>query len=167
MARDDFYASPFGAIYSAYMERPRLATPISRLRRPLSRDAGTGKKAGRKPGTWPASSSSTPDGARVPLPSDAADLFLSFRGLHCFEDPVGALIEAGRLLKPRGRLVGSCFVRGSDTLRQRLLVRPGTGEFARLGTEPEVEGWIVEAGFEQPTLERSGADAVLRSSCRG
>lgn len=31
MARDDFYASPFGAIYSAYMERPRLNSRISRL----------------------------------------------------------------------------------------------------------------------------------------
>ena len=31
MARDDFYASPFGAVYSAYMEHPRLSSGISRL----------------------------------------------------------------------------------------------------------------------------------------
>jgi ubiquinone/menaquinone biosynthesis C-methylase UbiE len=31
VARKDFYASPFGAIYSAYMERPRLSSRISRL----------------------------------------------------------------------------------------------------------------------------------------
>jgi SAM-dependent methyltransferase len=30
MARDDFYASPFGTAYSAYMERPRLSSLISR-----------------------------------------------------------------------------------------------------------------------------------------
>lgn len=31
MARGDFYASPFGAIYSAYMGRPRLGRPIGRI----------------------------------------------------------------------------------------------------------------------------------------
>lgn len=31
MSRSDFYASPFGAIYSAYMGRPRLARPIGRV----------------------------------------------------------------------------------------------------------------------------------------
>jgi hypothetical protein len=31
MVRDDFYASPFGAAYSAYMERPRLSRLISRI----------------------------------------------------------------------------------------------------------------------------------------
>lgn len=31
MSRKDFYASPFGAAYSAYMERPRLSRMISRV----------------------------------------------------------------------------------------------------------------------------------------
>jgi SAM-dependent methyltransferase len=31
MARDDFYATPLGAAYSGYMERPRLSRPIGRL----------------------------------------------------------------------------------------------------------------------------------------
>ena len=31
MSRDDFYASPLGAAYSAYMERPRLSRPLGRL----------------------------------------------------------------------------------------------------------------------------------------
>jgi SAM-dependent methyltransferase len=31
MSRDDFYDSPFGGIYSAYMERPRLSRPIARV----------------------------------------------------------------------------------------------------------------------------------------
>jgi hypothetical protein len=30
MKREDFYASPFGAIYSGYMERPRLSRLIGR-----------------------------------------------------------------------------------------------------------------------------------------
>jgi ubiquinone/menaquinone biosynthesis C-methylase UbiE len=31
LARDDFYDSPFGAIYSAYMERPRLGRAVARV----------------------------------------------------------------------------------------------------------------------------------------
>lgn len=31
MSREDFYASPFGAAYSAYMERPRLSRALGRL----------------------------------------------------------------------------------------------------------------------------------------
>ncbi len=31
VSRGDFYASPFGAAYSAYMERPRLSTRISKF----------------------------------------------------------------------------------------------------------------------------------------
>jgi len=31
VSRSDYYASPFGAAYSAYMERPWLSTKISRL----------------------------------------------------------------------------------------------------------------------------------------
>lgn len=31
MSRDDYYASPFGVAFSAYMERPRLSRLIARL----------------------------------------------------------------------------------------------------------------------------------------
>jgi SAM-dependent methyltransferase len=92
----------------------------------------------------------------LPMPPGSADLFLSYWGLHCFDDPAAALAEAARVLKPGGRLVGSCFVRGSDTLRQRLLVRPGSGDFGQVGTEPEVRAWLVAAGFEVSSASRSG-----------
>lgn len=68
------------------------------------------------------------DAAELPEPSDSADLFFSFWGLHCFEDPGAALAEAARVLKPGGRLVGSCFVRGDDSFRQRRLIRSGSGD---------------------------------------
>lgn len=96
------------------------------------------------------------EAADLPLPTDSADLFLSFWGLHCFDDPQAALAESARVLKAGGRIVGSCFVRGDASLRQRLLVRPGSGDFGQVGTEPEVGAWLEAAGFEVPRAGRSG-----------
>lgn len=213
MARNDFYASPFGVAYSAYMERPRLSRLISRTvwggdSKPYYESMSAiaevpdgGTIVDCPCGAGPALRAVRPDGSvryvaadlspsmirrarkraeargltsvefiesdatDLPLPSESTDLFLSFWGLHCFDDPPAALAEAARVLKPGGRLVGSCFVRGSDSLRQRLLIRPGSGDFGQVGTQPEVEAWLVAAGFELSSMKRSGPmlffDAVI------
>ena len=90
------------------------------------------------------------------LPADFADLLFSFWGLHCFPDPAAALLEAARILKPDGRLVGSSFLRGTDTLRQRLFIRPNVGDFGPLGTQSEIESWLANAGLGLTRKERSG-----------
>ncbi len=204
MSRDDFYASPFGAIYSAYMERPRLSRRISRFvwggdTMPYyeSMAAATAVPAGSTIvdcpcGAGPALRAIPSNGAaryvgvdlspamlgrararaaarglasadfveadatEIPLPAATADLFLSFWGLHCFGDPRAAVAEAARILKPGGRLVGSSFVRGRGSLRQRLLIRPHVGDFGPLGTQPEIEFWLADAGLELSNTERSG-----------
>jgi SAM-dependent methyltransferase len=96
------------------------------------------------------------DATELPLPPASAALFLSFWGLHCFDDPKGALVEAARVVKPGGRLIGACFVRGRDTMRQRLLVRPGSGDFGPVGTQAEVGSWLAAADFDVCRIERSG-----------
>lgn len=204
MAREDFYASPFGAIYSAYMEHPRLNSRISRLvwggdTKPYyeSMVAAAAVPSGGTIvdcpcGAGPAlraipSNGSVryvgvdlspamlrrarkraadrgpldvdfiqADATEIPLPSADADLFLSFWGLHCFGNPRAAIVEAARILKPGGRLVGSSFVRGRDSLRQRLLIRPYLGDFGPLGTQPEIESWFAGAGLELTSAQRSG-----------
>lgn len=204
MAHRDFYASPFGVAYSAYMERPGLSRLISRVvwggdsksyydsMCAVAEVADGGTIIDCPCGAGPALRALRPDAevrylaadlspsmlrrARkraasrglgsvefieadatdLPLPTDSADLFLSFWGLHCFEDPRAALAESARVLKPGGRLVGSCFVRGDDSLRQRLLVRSGTGDFGQVGTEAEVGSWLGDTGFEPSRMERSG-----------
>jgi SAM-dependent methyltransferase len=204
MAAGDFYASPFGAAYSAYMERPRLSRAIGRVAwggdtRPYYEsmsavaEVASGDTVVDCPcGAGPALRAVHPDrplrylavdrspamlrrarerarargltevefieadAADLPLPAASADLFLSFWGLHCFDEPQGALSEAARLLKPGARLVGACFVRGDDSLRQRLLVRPGRGDFGQVGTRPGVEAWLAAAGFELSRAHASG-----------
>jgi SAM-dependent methyltransferase len=92
----------------------------------------------------------------IPLEDGGAELFLSYWGLHCFDEPELAVAEAARVLAPGGRLVGCCFVRGRESRRQRLLVVPHRGDFGPLGSEAEVRGWLTAAGFELGTAERSG-----------
>ncbi len=204
MAREDFYASPFGAIYSAYIERPRLSSAISRVlwggdTRPyyasmaaaamvppggtiVDCPCGAGpvlraipssgrvryvgvdvspamlRRARRRAADRTLSDADfiQADAAEIPLPSATADLFFSFWGLHCFDDPQAAIEEIARILKPGGRLVGSSFVRGRGTLRQRLLIRPHLGDFGPLGTQPEIESWLAGAGLELADARRSG-----------
>jgi SAM-dependent methyltransferase len=91
----------------------------------------------------------------LPLEAASADLFLSFWGIHCYPDPRAAVEEIGRVLKPGGRLVGASFVRG-NSLRQRLLLRPDVGGFGTLCTEPELVGWLADAGVSISKSSRSG-----------
>lgn len=200
----DFYASLFGAGYSAYMERPRLSSVISRLvwggdTKPYYASmAATAKVEDGGSivdcpcGAGPALRAIPTTGAvnyigvdlspsmirrareraaacglsnarfveanatDLPLSSASADLFFCFWGLHCFADPQAAVAEAARVLKPGGRLVGSSFIRGRDTLRQRLLIRPHVGDFGPLGTQAGIESWLTAAGFELTSAKRSG-----------
>lgn len=215
MERKDFYASPFGAAYSAYMERPGLSRLIGRVVwggdiRPYYdsmsaiAEVGDGGTIVDCPcGAGPALRTLRPDAdiryvaadlspsmvrrarkrarARaladvrfiqadatdLPLSADSADLFLSFWGLHCFEDPAAAIAESARVLKPGGRLVGSCFVRGSDSLRQRFLVRPHSGDFGQVERQPEVESWLAAAGFQVQSTVRSGPMLFFNTSLSG
>lgn len=203
MARDDFYASPLGAAYSAYMERPRLSRAIGRLvwggdtgayyesMAAVGEVAAGGTIVDCPCGAGPALRALRPDaGVRyvaadlspsmlrrareraekrgldgielveskaedLPLESASADLFLSYWGLHCFPDPEAAIMEIGRVLKPGGRLVGASFVRG-PSLRQRIVLRPGAGDFGPMCTEAELLEWLAAAGLRLTGRGRSG-----------
>ncbi|MGC1850819.1 MAG: methyltransferase domain-containing protein, partial [Solirubrobacterales bacterium] len=96
------------------------------------------------------------DATDLPLPSASANLLLSYWGLHCFPDPAAALAEAARVLEPGGRLVGTSLVPGRDSLRQRLLLRPHTGDFGLLGTQEEIESWLSKAELDLTSAKRSG-----------
>jgi SAM-dependent methyltransferase len=200
----DHYASLFGAVYSSYMERPRLSRFVARLlwggdpgryyesMAAVAEVPDGGTVVDCPCGAGPALRAVPGDGSiryvavdlspamirrarshasardlggiefieadatSIPLPAASADLFLSFWGLHCFADPQAALNETARVLEPGGRLVGASFVRGRDSLRQRLLVRPDLGGFGRVGTQTEIESWLAGAGLDLVRIEGSG-----------
>jgi SAM-dependent methyltransferase len=204
VAREDPYASAFGAVYSAYMERPRLSRLIGRVvwggdTRPYydSMSAVDHVPAGGMVidcpcGAGPALRALSnerriryvavdlspsmlrrarkrarnaaltnveflrADATDLPFPAGSADLFLSYWGLHCFADPERAIAEAARVLGRDGRLVGATFVRGSDTLRQRLLVRPDVGDFGKVATSAELVGWFADAGLRLVDERQTG-----------
>lgn len=95
------------------------------------------------------------DATAIPVADGSVDLFFSYWGLHCFPDPRAAIEEATRVLRPDGRLVGSCFVRG-DSLRQRLQLKPHTGDFGPMCFEPELLDWLEQAGLHGVNSHRSG-----------
>jgi SAM-dependent methyltransferase len=204
VAGDDYYASALGAVYSAYMERPRLSRALGRVfwggdtKRYYESMAAIGEVAAGGTivdcpcGAGPALRALSPrqevryvacdlspamlrraedragrrnlagavefhraDAADLPLESSSADLFLSYWGLHVFPEPAAAIVEAARVLKPGGRLVGATFVLG-PSLRQRLSLRPNRGDFGPMGTEEDVLAWLAAAGLELTDSGRSG-----------
>jgi SAM-dependent methyltransferase len=100
------------------------------------------------------------DARALPVPDESADLFLSYFGLHCLDDPEAALREAARVLASGRDLVGSSIVRGSRRL-DRFRVHPGRGAFGRVGTESDLRDWLSAAGFEQIQIETRGLLSVF------
>ncbi len=82
-------------------------------------------------------------------------------GLHCFDDPEGALDEARRCVRQGGTLVGASFVTGS-TRRNRLLIRPHHAAFGLVVPPERLRGWLAER-FDLLEFEVSGPFAYFRA----
>ena len=79
----------------------------------------------------------------LPLVDEMADLVTLHQVLHYTDDPAAAVLEAGRILKPGGRLLIADFAPHElDFLRDEQAHR-------RLGfSEDEVRNWLTVAGLE-------------------
>ena len=103
------------------------------------------------------------DVASLPFADDEFDLVVSFTGLHCFPDPHLAVLEMARVLQPGGVLTGSALL--TDTGLRYLPVRQAGRLAGLLGpgaSSADVQNWLAEAGFEDVTLDLSGAIGYFR-----
>jgi SAM-dependent methyltransferase len=88
---------------------------------------------------------------RLPFEDSAADLCLSYGGLHCLSRPQDALAEMTRCLRPGGRLLGSTFL-SEGSRRQRLLLR--NEDFGSTGSADDLREWLHGAGFSEVSIDR-------------
>lgn len=97
------------------------------------------------------------------LPDACADLCVSYSGLHMVGDPVAAIREMARCLKPGGELVGSTLLR-AGTLRHRLVLGGGmwTGLTGRLLSAEQLRAALAEAGIEDATVSPERGMSVFR-----
>ena len=95
---------------------------------------------------------------RLPFEDSAADLCLSYGGLHCLSRPQDALSEMARCLRPGGRLLGSTFL-AQGSRRQRLLLR--NEDFGSTGSADDLRGWLHGAGFGDVSVDRPHGLAVF------
>ena len=205
MARD-FYASPFGVAYAAYMERPKVVRWVARTvwagdtrpyfesmravaevpeggtivdcpcgagpaLRALDRDRDVRyigadlspamlrriRKRAAERGASTGSSSTKPTRPTCRSRTGSPTSSSPTGACTASRSPPRRWLEAARVMKPGGRMVGASFVHSADTLRQRLLIRPGLGDFGPMGTEDEIRGWLEDAGLRPTSWLRGGS----------
>ncbi len=121
------------------------------------------------------------DARRLPLPDAAVDVATMAFGLRNLDDPVGALTELHRVVRPGGRvvilefspiptgwvrsLVGGYNRRVLPFLARRLAADPGAYRYLaesieRFPSAATVAGWLRAAGFPQVTLVRMSFGVV-------
>ena len=88
---------------------------------------------------------------RLPLEDGAADLCLSYGGLHCVGRPQAALAEMTRCLRPGGRLLGSTFLAQGSRRQRRLL---SNDDFGSTGSAEDLRGWLHAAGLTEVSIDR-------------
>lgn len=95
---------------------------------------------------------------RLPFADGEFDVAVCFNGLHCLPRPDRAVAELARCLKPGGRLLGDCVMRG-ELRRTDLWIRAmqAASIFGAPGTRGELHGWFSDAGLQVETFEVSGA----------
>jgi ubiquinone/menaquinone biosynthesis C-methylase UbiE len=97
------------------------------------------------------------DVAKLPYESETFDLCVSYAGLHCFPDPLAALTEIHRVLRPGASLRGSSVVRGGVAAHFLIKAAQRANTMGPAVTHvPQVRKWLVEAGFQDVTIQKSG-----------
>jgi SAM-dependent methyltransferase len=108
-----------------------------------------------------------------PFAPQSFDLVVSLMTLHAVDDPVGALAQYARALKPDGLFIGAAF--GEETLREmrRILTEAESetrgGAAARLHPNASVRDWgaaLQRAGFAMPVADFDRVEVAYRDPRR-
>jgi ubiquinone/menaquinone biosynthesis C-methylase UbiE len=94
----------------------------------------------------------------LPFADGEFDLCVSFTGMHCFPHPEVAVREIARVVKPGGALTGSAYLNdaGARHVPMATLGRL-TGLMGPSCSRAELERWLPEYGFAEPSIVKSGA----------
>ncbi len=104
----------------------------------------------------------------LPFAGGLFDLCLTYNGIQCFDDPDAALRELARCVGPGGRLVGSAVLRGAGRFYDRMIdLYARRGIFGPGATADDVVRWLEALGFEDVSLEQSGAFAYFTATRSG
>lgn len=107
------------------------------------------------------------DIAALPFADAEFDLALCLNGLHCVDDPATGVAELARCLRPGGRIVGTCVLRGqrrrTDVWIEALTA---SGYFGTTGYWTDVRGWLVDADLAVEDVAVHGAVAVFSATAR-
>jgi ubiquinone/menaquinone biosynthesis C-methylase UbiE len=99
----------------------------------------------------------------LPFPSDTADLFVSYSGLHMVEQQEHAVQEIARCLKSGGELVGTTFLR-EGTRRQRMLFALGHRRGHALPPRrDDLHRWLLDAGFGDVEIRPESGFVAFRA----
>lgn len=104
----------------------------------------------------------------LPFEDRSFDLVVTYTGLHCFPDPVAAIAEVARVLRPGGELRGTSVIKRTG-MRQDAFVRlmQAGGVFGPGRTLPELETSLADAGLVKVSTSRNGALAYFSARRRG
>ncbi len=104
------------------------------------------------------------DVTQLPFEDGSFDLVMTYNGIHCFPDPVAAMKEMARVVKPGGRLRGTLVIRGAglryDALYRVFVQRGWFGPGVSLATFSEQ---LAARGLMLETLDQSGALLVFEA----
>jgi SAM-dependent methyltransferase len=97
----------------------------------------------------------------LPFDDDEFDHCVTYWGLHCFPDPALAVREMTRVLRPGGELRGNTVVKGAPHQNALIALWQRLGIFEAVHDREALRGWLVDAGLEQVSVDRSGAIAFF------
>jgi ubiquinone/menaquinone biosynthesis C-methylase UbiE len=106
------------------------------------------------------------DMCKLPFEDDAADLFLSYSGLHMIAEPEAAIREIARCLKPGGELIGTTFLL-EGSRRQRTIFEIGRRRGHALPlSRHRLHEWFADAGIVDLLIEPQKGFVVFRGRKR-